>query len=96
MKINCTNCGKEIEIQKLRHDEINPDGFYINCSNCGASFDIDERIIMEKMFITDIAKMADFKILTKEDFLASYSYLTEDEYNATALYYNWLVNREES
>lgn len=96
MKINCPNCGKEIEIQKLRHDEINPDGFYINCSNCEASFDIDERIIMEKMFITDIAKMVDFKILTKEDFLASYSYLTEDEYDATALYYNWLVNREES
>lgn len=35
-------------------------------------------------FIGDAEKMRDFKELTKDDFLASYSYLTEAEYNATA------------
>lgn len=43
------------------------------------------------MFIEDVAKMADFKILSKEDFLTSYNYLTEDEYEATRLYFNWLM-----
>ena len=90
MTIICPNCGKEIEVWRLEHDEINPDGFYISCPECQVSFDIDERIITEKMFITDIAKMADFKTLDKEEFLASYSYLTEDEYDATALYFDWL------
>ena len=34
----------------------------------------------------------DEKILAcaKEEFLESYSYLTEDEYDATALYMDWL------
>lgn len=35
-------------------------------------------------FINDYEKMQDFRELTKYEFLASYSYLTEDEYNATA------------
>jgi hypothetical protein len=34
-------------------------------------------------FITDKEKMRDFKILTKQEFLRSYSYLTEAEYNLT-------------
>lgn len=34
-------------------------------------------------FIDDSEKMLDFLYLSKEDFLASYSYLTEEEYNAT-------------
>jgi hypothetical protein len=34
-------------------------------------------------FITDKEKMRDFKILTKQEFLKSYSYLTEAEYNLT-------------
>ena len=34
-------------------------------------------------FITDKEKMRDFKILTKKDFLKSYSYLTEAEYDLT-------------
>ena len=34
-------------------------------------------------FITDKEKMRDFKILTKEEFLKSYSYITETEYNLT-------------
>lgn len=46
---------------------------------------------MNLVFITDIPKMADFKILTKEEFLFSYSYLTEKEYETTRLYYNWLM-----
>ena len=35
-------------------------------------------------FIDDEEKMADFYILTKEEFLFSYSYLTEEEYDNTA------------
>ena len=34
-------------------------------------------------FINDCEKMYDFFVLTKEEFLESYSYLTEDEYEAT-------------
>ena len=34
-------------------------------------------------FITDIEKMRDFFEISKEDFLFSYSYLTEKEYDLT-------------
>ena len=34
-------------------------------------------------FMTDKEKMVDFFILSKEEFLASYSYLTDEEYEAT-------------
>lgn len=37
-------------------------------------------------FINDGEKMRDFFTLTKEEFLDSYSYLTEEEYDATAKY----------
>ena len=35
-------------------------------------------------FITDIEKMRDFFEISKEEFLFSYSYLKEEEYNLTA------------
>ncbi|MBQ7009001.1 MAG: hypothetical protein IJN05_07275 [Ruminococcus sp.] len=35
-------------------------------------------------FADDAEKMADYKLLSKEEFLESYSYLSEAEYNATA------------
>lgn len=35
-------------------------------------------------FVSDEEKMVDFGVLSKDEFLASYSYLTEDEYDATA------------
>ena len=87
----CMNCGEKITITRLKHDEFNLEGFYISCPYCGASSDIDESEIIGKMFITDVAKMADFKVLSKEEFLTSYNYLTEDEYEATKLYFNWLM-----
>ena len=34
-----------------------------------------------KSFLDDTEKMQDFMALTKEEFLMSYSYLTEEEYN---------------
>ena len=37
-------------------------------------------------FADDTEKMIDFYALTKEEFLSSYSYLTEEEYNATVIY----------
>jgi hypothetical protein len=38
---------------------------------------------MRKDFIFDKAKMVDFFILSKDEFLASYSYLEEEEYDDT-------------
>ena len=37
-----------------------------------------------KPFTDDIDKMTDFFILSKEEFLSSYSYITEEEYDLTA------------
>lgn len=34
-------------------------------------------------FINDYEKLLDMRIMSKEEFLASYSYLTEEEYDAT-------------
>lgn len=87
MKIKCLNCGKEMDLIRLEHDENNLEGFYTSCTR-GASFDIEFDV--SKTFITDVAKMADFKVLTMEEFLTVYSYVTEDEYEATRLYLNWL------
>lgn len=36
-------------------------------------------------FCDDEEKMIDFNNLTKEDFLSSYSYITEEEYNLTRM-----------
>jgi hypothetical protein len=36
-----------------------------------------------KNFTDDKEKMRDFKLLTKTEFLSSYSYLTEQEYDLT-------------
>ena len=36
-----------------------------------------------KDFTDDKEKMIDFKILSKTEFLSSYSYLTEEEYDLT-------------
>jgi hypothetical protein len=36
-------------------------------------------------FIDDEEKMKDFNELSKEEFLSSYSYITEEEYNLTRL-----------
>jgi hypothetical protein len=46
--------------------------------------------IINSTFITDFEKMKDFKVLSKEEFLNSYSYLTEQEYNLTKSYLEWL------
>lgn len=39
--------------------------------------------IFNEPFLTDGEKLVDFFALSKEDFLNSYSYLTESEYDAT-------------
>ena len=48
----------------------------MNCCN---------EVDVSKTFIKDVAKMADFKVLTKKEFLAAYN-VTEEEYEATRLY----------
>lgn len=45
-------------------------------------------------FLDDTEKMVDFLQLPKEEFLKSYSYLTEQEYEETAEYFN--SNRAET
>lgn len=50
---------------------------------------------MMNMFIDDREKMYDFKMMTKEAFLASYSYLTEEEYDNTKMYLEWLKDEDE-
>lgn len=45
-----------------------------------------EKIKNLSHFADDEEKMVDFKILTKEEFLFSYSYLTEEEYDMTMEY----------
>ena len=44
----------------------------------------DKSIYANENFIDDEEKMRDFYELTKDEFLASYSYLTEEEYDNTA------------
>ena len=46
-----------------------------------------ENIFKDADFIDDEEKMYDFVRLTKEEFLFSYSYLTEDEYDNTKRLY---------
>lgn len=46
-----------------------------------------ENIFKNANFIDDEEKMYDFVRLTKEEFLLSYSYLTEDEYDNTKRLY---------
>jgi hypothetical protein len=41
------------------------------------------RALRKGSFIDDKEKMKDFVELTKDEFLASYSYLSEEEYNLT-------------
>ena len=48
----------------------------MNKTNCPPS-------LSQSNFLDDDEKMADFEILTKEEFLTSYSYLTEQEYDNT-------------
>lgn len=45
-----------------------------------------ERIRNLTHFADDKEKMVDFEILSKEEFLFSYSYLTEEEYDMTVEY----------
>jgi hypothetical protein len=43
----------------------------------------DINVINQSSFIDDEEKMIDFNTITKEQFLNSYSYITEEEYNLT-------------
>lgn len=95
MKIKCPSCGNEVILTRLCHDESSMDNFYERCPNCSVYFEFDGLEIAAKSFVTDVAKMADFKVLTEKEFLASYDYITEEEYDATVLYMNWL-NQDDS
>ena len=53
--------------------------------------DIDLWDDFEDNFIGDYEKMRDFFELDKDQFLASYAYLTEREYDATKAYVDFLL-----
>ena len=55
--------------------------------------DLIEAITKNANFLDDIEKMQDFRILTKKQFLQSYSYLTEQEYDNTAKAVQWWVTK---
>lgn len=65
--------------------------FHYRCRNCDcevakSTVELEEMFLNKckaKGFLDDEEKMVDFYKLTKDEFLASYSYLTEAEYNAT-------------
>ena len=86
----CLNCGQLVGVKELWRDMYNPEGFYAECPGCGSTFDIDWDHLKGKMFIDDVAKVTDLKELSKKNFLMSYSYLTEEEYDVTKLYLDWL------
>ena len=52
------------------------------CSHCKKQFENGD-------FLTDAEKMRDFLKLTKEEFLTSYDYLTENEYDNTRKKYDF-------
>lgn len=63
-------------------------GFYYGCPNERDTQEYYGKIIANydiayTDFCDDEEKMKDFAIMSKEDFFASYSYLTEEEYDLT-------------
>lgn len=91
-KCFCSYCYEEAELSKIKYLGFAYSDFYTNCPSCSRIITLDAKKFMKLVFITDVEKMNDFQRLTKEEFLKSYSYLTEDEYDATALYLKWLTH----
>lgn len=50
----------------------------------------DMQCIATMSFVNDAEKMLDFSTLSKDEFLKSYSYIKESEYNATVDYMKFL------
>ena len=94
MNVRCLNCGHEFKLQKIWHDDLVPDGFFTKCPECDGSFDLDDDTvndIKKKMFIDDVYKMAHFFWMPRHLFI-KYCNSTEDEYDATKMYTDWLSN----
>lgn len=83
-KISCYNndlfYGLVTEIEVEPEREVVLDGGY---RNGPGDIKVSEMSDYQLCFVGDHEKMVDFAELTKEEFLYSYSYLTEDEYDAT-------------
>ena len=69
---------QEMEMEEER--KVAPSGNY---RNGPGDVDVSGRSDYDLCFVGDKEKMMDFVELTKKEFLASYSYLTEEEYDAT-------------
>lgn len=83
-----TGCGHPK--QEALQEELQLKGFNIvNCGVCGSVNIIKTEALLKIKpvectdFIDDMEKMRDFFKCTKQEFLDSYSYLTEEEYNNT-------------
>lgn len=82
------NNAKQCRYMKVtRIEEYNPGIKFISAEVNGKKYNTLEEAIEAAIkyhdFCDDEEKMADFWILTKEEFLLSYSYLTEEEYDLT-------------
>ena len=81
--IKCNQAG-EMTYQALPSKHFK-NGFDYSCGHCGEwQLEGGEmKTNIKDNFSDDAEKMADFEILTKKEFLTSYSYLTEEEYDNT-------------
>ena len=87
------NLDKIIDVIKDELGQENQEPDHIIMKNLRAYFSIRNQVkrliqtntdVKQTNFTTDWEKMRDFFDITKKDFLASYSYITEEEYNNTA------------
>jgi hypothetical protein len=94
--IICLQCGYKFKFVSASVDEL---GCHTVCPDCGGSFDIEPRCgecenadceekAVTSNFLDDKEKMHDFLLLSKKEFLKSYSYLTNRDYEATCIFYN--------
>ena len=76
----CDNCtSSNIEIIKDKDSEMD-----CYCNDCNTeNYTVSKWWINESNFTDDEEKMIDFNTITKDQFLNSYSYITEQEYDNT-------------
>ena len=76
----CDNCtSSNIEIIKDKDSEMD-----CYCNDCNTEhYTVSKWWINESNFTDDEEKMIDFNTITKDQFLNSYSYITEQEYDNT-------------
>lgn len=89
--IRCNNCFTLFNDEDLKLLNQDKEHFKV-CPYCKTdAYLMDIKDVINNSFINDKEKMDDLKLLTKDEFLKSYSYITEWEYDNT-LYLNEHLN----